>query len=206
VSAAAAAGPLDRAGAQLLTLQLRQALDLVVELIDRAVAGRVWLALGYKSWPEYCAAELPQLADLVARATVPERQAVVVALRREGVSLRGIAGPLGISASQVKLDADAAGAPKLATVVGLDGRTIATPAAQAPRPKPAARPLVDRVVELLAAHPDGLDVLTVAKALRVRQAQASPALCRLAAAGRVEYLRPARRGQLGRYTAGTIES
>jgi hypothetical protein len=199
VTAAAAVGPLDRAGAQLLTLQLQQAIDLVVELIDRAVAGRVWLALGYRSWPEYCAAELPQLAELVARATVEERQGVVVALRRQGVSLRGIAGPLGISASQAGLDAKAGGAAQLAKVVGLDGIERTAPTARAPRSAPKGRPLVDRVVELLAAHPDGLDVLAVAKALKVRQAQAGPSLCRLAAAGRVEYVPGARRGQLGRY-------
>jgi predicted transcriptional regulator len=56
-----------------------------------------------------------------------------------------------------------------------------------------------RIVELLAENPAGLDVLTVAKRLRVRQAQVSPALCRLDAAGRITYVRPARRGLMGVY-------
>ena len=191
---------LDRAEAELLTLQLGQALDLAVGLVDRLVAGRAWIALGYKSWGDYCAARLPQLAELVSRATVEERQGVVVALRREGVSFRGIAAPLGISASQAALDAKAGGAPKLAKVLGLDGREVAAPQKRSEnRTRPKARPLVDRIVELLSAEPD-LTVLDVAGRLKVRQAQAGPALCRLSKpGGRVEYVRPERRGQLGRY-------
>ena len=202
MSAAPAPVVLDRAAAQLLTRQLRDALQLAVDLVQRAIEGRAWLALGYESWADYCAAELPQLAELVKRAPVDERRGVVVALRDAGHSLRAIAQPLGLAPNTVRADLAAAGADQLATVTSLDGRVRPATSTAAPKPKPKARPLVDRIVELLAAEPGGLDVLAVSKALRVRQAQAGPALCRLGAAGRVEYVPGAKRGQLGRYRSG----
>jgi hypothetical protein len=65
------------------------------------------------------------------------------------------------------------------------------------------RPLTDRLVQLVrAAGPDGADVLELCDRSRVRQARVAPALCRLRKAGRIEYLPPERRGQLGRYVVG----
>jgi hypothetical protein len=201
-AARALVGPLDAQAARALTLQLRDALTLAVDLITRLVDGQAWQALGFTSWADYCAAELPELAELVRRSTVDERRAVVVALHGRGHSLRAIGGPLGLAPNTVRADLAAAGAPKRATVTSLDGRQ--RPAAAAPRPKAKPVPLVVRIVQLVDAHPAGLDVREVCKALRIGREQAGPALCRLAAAGRLTYAPPARRGQTGRYLPGRI--
>jgi hypothetical protein len=75
-------------------------------------------------------------------------------------------------------------------------KLTAAPAEPAPRVD-----LTARIVQLLAAHPGGLDVFTVCKRLKVRQAQVSPALSRLATAGRITYRPGARRGIVGTYYA-----
>lgn len=201
-AARAVVGPLDAQAARALTLQLRDALTLAVDLITRLIDGRADQALGFASWADYCAAELPELAQLVERSTVDERRAVVVALHGRGHSLRGIAGPLGLAPNTVRADLAAAGAPKRATVTSLDGRQ--RPAAAAPKPKAKPLPLVVRIVQLVDANPDGVTVHDVASKLRVHHGQASGSLSRLAAAGRLTYARPARRGQTGRYLPGRI--
>jgi hypothetical protein len=192
---AARATALDVAAARRLTRRLQDALTLALDLLQQAHDGHAWRVLGYESWPAYCAAELPQLAQL--RLPLDERRAAVATLRGRGMSLRAIGAPLGLAPNTVRADLDAAGV-QLATVTSLDGRQRPAAApASAPRPRVAK---TDRAVALVAAAgPDGLTVRDLVKATRWNQCQASATLHRLAAAGRLTYRRPERRGQLGSY-------
>jgi transposase len=191
---APAVAPLDVARARRLTRDLQQALTLALDLLTEVFDGQAWKVLGHDSWEAYCAAELPQLAQL--RMPLEDRRAAVAELRGRGMSLRAIGAPLGLSAQTVQRDLQAADV-QLATVTSLDGRTrpaaAARPVVQAPPPR-----TTDRVVQLLRdAGP--LTVHQVAKRLRLNQCATSAALSRLAAAGRITYRRPAKRGQVGTY-------
>ncbi len=206
---AAAAGVvrIDVARARALTRQLQRALDVAVELVRELHESEAWRVLGHDSWPAYCAAELPQLRVIVRGMPKEERRAKVAELRGAGMSLRDVSEVTGLAPNTVRADAAAAGV-QLVTTKSRDGRlrparVSGIPASPASPASP--RPLTDRLVQLLrAAGPDGATVLELCDRARVRQARVAPALCRLAAAGRVEYRRPERRGQLGRYVAGRI--
>lgn len=195
---------LDRKRAEALTRDLREALDLAVELLGRAWRGEAWRALGYGSWAEYCREELPQLAVLVRGMPPEERRPKVAALRAAGMSLRAAAEVTGLSPNTVKADAAGAGV-QLAEVIGLDGSRRS---AVGSTPSPAKRtPKTDRAVALVAgAGPDGLTVRDVAKGLRCPQHMAAPTLARLVDSGRLVYAAPARRGLFGRYVAGTVSA
>jgi transposase len=198
MSAAAAPAPLNIARARRLTKQLREALTLALDLLLEVFEGRAWEALGYPTWEAYCAAELPELAQL--RMPLEQRQAAVAELRGRGMSSRAIGAPLGLSHQTVQRDLKAAGV-QLATVTSLDGRMRPAAATQPAPSRPRTR-RTDRVVELLAAAgPAGLSVLEVAERFRWRQHIAAATLCRLAAAGRIAYVPPARRGLFGTYVA-----
>ena len=197
MTAPAAAAPLDVARARRLTKQLQDALSLSLDLLHQVFDGQAWRVLGHASWDAYCAAELPQLAQL--RLPLDERRAVVAELRGRGMSLRAIAAPLGLSANTVKADAAAAGV-QLASVTSLDGRQRpGRSAAALPAPRPRVQ-RVDQVVALVrAAGEDGLTVHQLVAATRWSQSAASAALSRLEHAGRITYRRPDKRGQVGRY-------
>lgn len=190
---AAPAVVLDAVRARKLTRRLQEALDLSIDLLGQAFDGRAWSALGFPTWEAYCAAELPQLAQL--RLPLEERRAAVAELRARGMSTRAIAAPLGLSVGTVH--GDLKGAPKLATVTSLDGRSRPAAAAAAPRRRVCR---TDRVVQLVAdAGPDGVTVRDVCERFRWSQHVASATLTRLAAAGRITYRAPERRGQFGTY-------
>jgi len=199
VSAARAAAPLDVARVRQQLDQARQLLAGARELLAELYETRAWVTLGLPDWQTLCARELPELAQLL---TLAERQSLVVELRRGGLSLRAAAAPAGVSAATAKTWTDNAGV-QLATVTSLDGRQRPATAAPAPgRHRP--RPLTDRLVELIGAEPGGLDVREVCRRARIGREQAGPALCRLAAAGRLSYVAPARRGLMGRYVTERI--
>lgn len=195
MTAVRAAGPLDVARARRLTKQLREALTVAVDLLGEAFEGRAWEALDYPTWEAYCAAELPELAQL--RMPLEERRAAVSELRGRGMSTRAIAAPLGLSVGTVHADLKAGGV-QLATVTSLDGRQrpgVAAAAAPAPRLTNVAR----TVLIVREAGAEGLTVRDLCRRTRWHHGQASATLCRLAAAGRIRYVAPARRGQMGRY-------
>jgi transposase len=197
---AAAAGVvrLDRARAEHLTAKLRDALDLAVELVRELHEHEAWRAMGYDSWPAYCAGELPQLRVIVRGMPKEERRAKVSELRAGGMSLRDVAEATGLAPNTVRTDS--AGV-QLVAVRGRDG---ALRSATSSKPAPAKRrPKTDRTVELLRER-GPLTVLQVARELRCPQHKAAATLTRLEDAGRITYRRPERRGQFGAYVAGRI--
>lgn len=198
MSAAAAATSLDVARIRSKIAQARELLAGARELLAELYEARAWVALGLDSWADLCAAELPELAQLL---TLAERQSLVVELRRDhGLSLRAAAAPAGVAPNTARKWLDQAGV-QLATVTSLDGRQRpATSAPAARRPRVAK---VDRVVQLVVdAGPDGLSVFELMERTRWRQSSAAAALCRLAKpGGRIVYVTPARRGQVGRYVS-----
>lgn len=168
---------LDAAAARAATDRLRLTLtDAHEQLID-LYRMRAHEALGYgrrlAGWTAYLAAEF---GDLLHVVPTPEQLAAMV---DAGMTQREAAAPFRVSLGTVNRALQARRAPA------------------APAPV-VHRDLTARIVALLAeAGP--LDVLAVAKRLRVRQAQASPALCRLAAAGRITYRPGECRGRIGTY-------
>jgi len=201
VSAARAAAPLDVARVRQRIAEARKLLAGARELLAELYESRAWVTLGLDSWQELCAQELPELAELM---TLAERQSLVVELRRDhGLSLRAAAAPVGVAPNTARKWLAEAGV-QLATVTSLDGRQ--RPAAAAAPVKRRRVVKVDRVVALVAeAGPDGLTVFELMERTRWRQSSAAAALCRLAAAGRIEYRPGARRGQTGRYVVERIE-
>jgi hypothetical protein len=202
VTAAAAVVQLDRARAEQLTAKLRDALDVAVGIVRELHEREGWRAMGYPSWPAYCRAELPQLAVIVRGMPKDERRATVAELRGSGISLRDVAELTGLAPNTVRADAAAAGV-RLELVRGRDGALRSATAA--PAPVRRRTPTTDRLVALLAAAgPGGMTVRDVVSASRLPRVEVSPALCRLAAAGRVTYRAPERRGQFGSYVAGAV--
>lgn len=195
MSAAAAVVRLDAARARRLTDQLRETLDLAVELVRELHEHEGWRALGHASWPEFCRAELPQLAVIVRGMPREERDAKVAQLRAGGMSLRDVSEVTGLAPNTVRAAAAAAGV-QLEVTKSRDGalrpaRSTAAPAAKLPT--------TERLVQLLAAAAEPLTVREVVRRARLPREVVAPALCRLAAAGRVIYVAPERRGQFGAY-------
>jgi predicted transcriptional regulator len=163
---------------------IRNALALADDLLAQAYAARDWEALGHPSWEAYCAAEIPELRHLKLRA--PERRARIQTLRNAApaISVRELAAATGAAVGTVHADL----APAVA------------PAAGAIDPA-AGTGTVARVLAVLQSGP--ADVFTIARKTKLRQAQVSPALSRLAAAGRITYTPPDRRGGTGTYARVT---
>lgn len=195
MSAVRAAAPLD-----LVTVRrkLRDVRELLVEarqLLGELYDGRAWVTLGLPSWDALCKQELPELEQLL---TIDQKRALVVDLRQRGMSLRAAAAPAGVSVGSAKAWTDAAGV-ELATVTSLDGRTRpATGGAE--RARPQLSNIARAVLVVQEAGDVGVTVHALARRLRLNQCATSALLSRLAAAGRLTYRPPAKRGQTGTYT------
>ena len=195
MSAVAAAAPLDLVSVRRKLRDAREAMAAAVQLLGELYAGRAWVALELPSWEALCERELPELKQLL---TITEKRALVVDLRRSGLSLRAAATPAGVSVGAAKKWTDEAGV-QLATVTSLDGRSRpATSTSTRPKLTNVAR----AVLVVREAGAAGVTVHDLARRLRLNQCAASALLSRLAADGRLEYRRPAKRGQTGRYVAG----
>lgn len=170
-----------KADARRRVRQIRDALAVADDLLAQAFAARDWEALGHASWEAYCAAELPELRHIKLRAT--ERRARVARLLEAGASTRQIAAATGSSTGQAHNDIKALTAPPAVPAVPVCKTT--------------------RALELVAAAGDaGLTVHQLEKRTGWHHGSASAVLHRLAAAGRLTYHRPARRGLVGVYTVG----
>lgn len=198
MTAAAAVAPLDVARVRRTIAELRRHLAEAVALLGELYDGRAWVALGLPSWEALCRQELPELAQLLDAA---QRRSVVVELRGRGLSLRAAAAPAGVSAATAKAWCDQAGV-QLASVTSLDGRVRpAVPAQRAPgQARPRLTNIARAVLVVREAGDAGVTVHDLARRLRLNQCATSALLSRLAHDGRLTYLRPAKRGQTGRYT------
>lgn len=84
-----------------LTNRIRQHGEIMWTLVKRAYRSRVWAALGYGSWDEYCAEEFGKSRMKLPRE---ERQEVVASLRESGLSTRAIAAATGVARNTIKKD------------------------------------------------------------------------------------------------------
>ncbi|GAS92641.1 helix-turn-helix domain-containing protein [Mycolicibacterium brisbanense] len=126
--------------AEAVTGRIRQWVnDFPIADVVLAFRGRVWVALAYSSWAEWCECELGGL-----KLPAPKRRAVVAKLADAGMSGRAIADTLGVNQSTVArdqaTDANASVDPNRKTL-GQDGRER-----RQPQPKPDA-PQLDSVID-----------------------------------------------------------
>lgn len=97
---------LDANAARRLTDQIRMVTEAMWQSVVKAWEGRVWLALGYGSWDEYCSQEFG-----TSRIALPreERDGVVMSLHTMGMSTRAIASATGVSKGSVSASISRAG-------------------------------------------------------------------------------------------------
>jgi len=162
--------------------QLRELLAEGLALIGEVYESDDWKLVA-SSWEEFCAAELPELAQL--RLEPEKRQAVILDLAGRGLSQRAIGAPLGLSPQTVMRELKRAGVER-DTVKGRDGRQRPAVAAARPVPVSSSVPNTDRAVSLVAAAgPDGLTVRELCRKTGWHHGQASGTLSRLAKQRRV---------------------
>jgi hypothetical protein len=99
------------------------------EDVERAYFGRIWLALGYESWDEWCDCEL---GGFRLRLPIDERRDVVAGLAESGMSNTSIADVIGVSEGTVRNDHKASGSQNYEPVTGQDGKKYKCK----PRPAP----------------------------------------------------------------------
>lgn len=112
--------------------------DFPVADVVLAFRGRVWIALAYDNWAEWCECELGGL-----KLPAPKRRQVVAELAGEGMSNRAIADAIGSSEPTVRRDLGATASFDAVDrkTLGQDGRERSQP-----QPKPAA-PQSDAVID-----------------------------------------------------------
>lgn len=132
-----------------LTDRIKMCVEQIWELIKQAYVSRAWIALEYRTWDDYCAAEFDR-----ARIRIPreDRQEVVASMREIGMSTRAIAAATGLGYGTVQRDlpdhsGDPNGSPEL--VLGKDGKSYL------PKPTdPELFPLPDPEEPLVATDVD----------------------------------------------------
>lgn len=125
---------LNREAAEALTVQIREAtaralgaLAEVDEAVEKAWAGRAWIAMGYESWEDYCTTEFSHTR---LWQTVDERQQRTLRLREAGLSTRAIGAVLGVGVATAHRDLGAVSGVPSGTPddrqTGRDGRQYPT--------------------------------------------------------------------------------
>lgn len=104
-----------------------------VDDVVRAFRGRIWVALAYDTWAEWCECELGGL-----KLPVPQRREIVAELSGAGMSNPAIADAIGVDQSTVYRDKEASGFASAKPVTGQDGKEYSPP-----RPKPYAPQAVE---------------------------------------------------------------
>ena len=193
-TASEAPAPLDVARIRRTIAQLREHLTEAVRLLGELYDARAWVTLGLPSWEALCEQELPELGELLSAA---DRRAVVVELRRGGASLRAAAAPVKASVGSAKAWCDDAGV-RPAVTRSLDGRSRPATGTRG-EVRPRLTNVARAVLVVQESGDAGVTVHDLARRLRLNQCATSALLSRLAAAGRLSYRRPAKRGQTGRY-------
>lgn len=123
-----AVAPLDGQVADLTTNEAQQITGRIrawvnaypLDDVKRAYFGRVWLALGYESWSEWCDCELNGF-----KLPAVERREVVAELAEAGMSNPAIADVLDVDQSTVYRDKESQGLHDAKPVVGQDGKRYA---------------------------------------------------------------------------------
>jgi phage N-6-adenine-methyltransferase len=110
---------LDADDARALTDQIRTSMEDMAPLIERAVRGRAWAALGYQSWHDYVVGEFGGPLRLGRE----ERQEAVLRLRQGGLSTPAIGMALGVSDETVRRDLISTNVEMPDTITTLDGRS-----------------------------------------------------------------------------------
>ncbi|WP_154793226.1 hypothetical protein [Occultella kanbiaonis] len=197
---------LDPVAARRLTDQLRVALEGGWQLAIRAWAGRVWVALGYASWDEYCTRELGQCRIRLPRQ---DREEVLAPLSAAGMSTRAIGSLTGLHATTVQrvlADADVSPGEAEADAVPVARRGGAGPrrvagrdGKQYPSKHPTRSDVLVRRAEVARLRNLGFSQVRIAAELGVAQATVSADLAELTAisgaagvAGLTEVLQEAR--------------
>lgn len=110
---------------RLTALTVREGIEKLQTLVERAKAGHVHEALGYPSWTAYLA---DTLGDQPLRLPRDQRQELVGYLAGEGMSTRAIGAVVGADHVTVARDLSAGVANETpAPVTGLDGKTYTRP-------------------------------------------------------------------------------
>jgi hypothetical protein len=120
--------------AERITSRIRQwANSFPTEDVVRAFRGRIWVALAYDSWSEWCECELGGL-----KLPVPQRREIVSELAGAGMSNRAIADTISVDRQTVANDLKAGGenSPPDRMVIGQDGKSYPQPKPPAPEPEP----------------------------------------------------------------------
>lgn len=133
--------------AEQITSRIRQwANSFPVEDVVRAFRGRIWVALAYNSWAEWCECELGGL-----KLPVPQRREVVSELADAGMSNRAIADAIGVGYGTVHRDrgpGDPNGSPgEDRKVTGQDGKEYPRPQLPTPQPVPNVEIIDAEVVD-----------------------------------------------------------
>lgn len=81
-----------------LTNEIRRALEFTWDLVIQAYQGRAWLALGYKTWNDYCVKEFGNQHIAIPRE---DRDEVIGSLRSAGLSVRAISDATGLGRGTV---------------------------------------------------------------------------------------------------------
>lgn len=162
--------PLSQEQARRLTDQIRQGLESVWDLALRAWQGRVWIALGYASWQEYCSQELG-----ACRVSLPADNALRAAawrpLAEAGMSHQAIASVAGISRLRV-YEALRSEPIASARVVGVDAKSR-------PAGKPTRADILIRQAKVAQLRNQGMRQAEIAQELGVSQPTVSADLAKL---------------------------
>lgn len=101
------------------------------EAVAKAYLGRIWLAMGYEDWAEWCDCELDGF-----KLPAVERREVVADLAEHGLSNRAIASAIGVNKDTVRNDKrDIAAGGEYSppdSVIGQDGKTYQKPTPKHP--------------------------------------------------------------------------
>ncbi|MEC3953804.1 hypothetical protein VMT65_12260 [Nocardia sp. CDC153] len=120
-----------------LTDQIKAGAEVLWQLIAQAYLDRVWEALGYSSWDEYCAQEFGECRVRLPRE---ERREIVASMREIGLSTRAIAAATGVNFATVSRDLAGVANATRGPVFGGDGKTYPAKEAdteQIPSQKPS---------------------------------------------------------------------
>lgn len=190
---APAIAALDVAAARAATDRLRLTLTDAHEQLIELYRMRAHETLGYgkrlAGWTAYLEAEFGELLHVVPS---PDQLAAMV---DAGMSQREAAAPFRVSLGTVNAALQTRRAGNLPAAGGLGGDRVVPDDGKISRPSKVARILA----AIDAAGDAGLDVRAVCRKAKLPRESVSPALCRLAASGRLAYRPPAKRGQVGTY-------